>query len=221
MAVYAASASAIPAGVEWINAAFSGEKVRLSPENVALWGPLIILLLGSINAVSQFVQARLSASAALCALRDIQFSMFQQLTTLDEAQLRQIGSGQAVARMTNDSLVLRETLTRAASAIRDFLTLVGLCSVMLWYDWVLFVAVILVYGIIGWPIARIGKYLRQQSSDAQAQTGEIAGLVNETTTGGRMIRAYNLQNRQNDLASEAVNKRLSILEKMAGWACEP
>ena len=225
MAVYAASASAIPAGVEWINASLSGERAstdgfllssdNLSPERVALWGPMLIVALGAINALAQFIQARLSASAALSTLRDLQAAMFEKLTRIDDVQLRALGSGPAVTRLTNDTLVLRETLTRSASAVRDLMTLIGLCSVMLWYDWVLFVVVLSVYGVIGWPIARIGKYLRKGSAQAQHQAGEIASLVNETVGGGRMIRAFNLEEKQGDLAKKAVDKRLSILEKMA------
>lgn len=224
MAVYALSTSAIPAGVEWINASLSGHspstenffpEVKFDTNNVVLLGPILILGLGAINALAQFVQARLSASAALFTLRDLQAACFAKLTTIDDAQLRAIGSGPAVTRLTNDTLVLRETLTRSASAVRDLMTLIGLCLVMLWYDWILFVVVIGVYGVIGWPIARIGKFLRKRSSEAQNQAGEIAALVNETVGGGRMIRAFNLEDRQTAIAKNAVDERLTILEKMA------
>ena len=214
MAVYAASASLIPAGVEWINKALSGAATPL-PGEVIVWGPLIIVGLGLVNAVSQYLQSRLSASAALCALRDLQNDMFGKLLAIDDAQLRALGPGQSIGRLTNDPTVLRETLTRATTAMRDLLTFIGLCGMMLWYDWALFLIVIAVYAVIGWPVARIGKYLRKSSREAQAQTGEIASIAGEAVGGGRMIRAYRLEAQEAARGRAAFDRRLAVLERMA------
>ncbi len=222
MAIYAGTASAIPAGVEAINAAFTGvgegrakALVDLDPAEVAIWGPAIIIILGGGNALSQYVQARLTASAALAALRDLQLDVYAALTRIDDAQLRALGSGQAAARLTNDSIVLRDTLTRAATAVRDVLTLIGLLGVMLYYDWALFLVVFLVYPILGWPVASIGRYLRTRSRQAQEQAGEIAALAMETVGGGRLIRAYGLEEAVAGKAARAFDERLGVLQRMA------
>lgn len=217
MVVFAASAAAIPAGVEWINASFSGQasSIDFGARNVAVWGPVLIIVLGAANAVSQYVQARFLASAALAALRDLQTDMFSALGRLDDAQLRALGTGQAISRLTNDVTVLRETLMRTLTAIRDLMTLVGLCAVMIWYDWALFAIVIVVYAVIGWPVSRIGKYLRTSSREAQEQTGEIASLVSENVAGGRMIRAYQMESRERERGKAAADRRLATLLRMA------
>ncbi len=208
MGLYAASAAAIPAGVEWINAGLSGEAASIGglPARVALWGPVVIVLLGLVNAGAQYVQARLSASAALSALRDLQSDMFGKLLTIDDAQLRAFGQGQSIGRLTNDATVLRETLTRALTGVRDLLTLLALCAVMIWYDWVLFAVVIAIYAVIGWPVARIGAHLRKSSRAAQEQTGDIASLAAEAVTGARMIRAYTLEDQQARAGAEGVRR---------------
>ena len=217
MGLYAASAAAIPAGVEWINAGLSGEASRLAglPAKVGLWGPVVIMALGAANALSQYVQARLSASAALSALRDMQAAMHEKLLTIDDAQLREFGAGQSISRLTNDPTVLRETLTRALTAIRDLLTLIALCAVMVWYDWVLFAAVVVIYAVIGWPVARIGAHLRKSSREAQAQIGDVASLANEAVAGARMIRVYNLEAREAARGREGFDARLATLQAMA------
>jgi len=214
MAVYAASASLIPAGVEWINMALSGAAAPLSGD-VLFWGPLLICGVGLVNAVAQYAQARLSASAALSALRDLQDDMFRKLLVIDDAQLRALGPGQSIARMTNDATVLRETLMRATTAVRDALTFAGLCAMMVWYDWALFLIVAAVYAAIGWPVARIGRYLRTSSREAQAQTGEIAAIAGEAVAGGRMIRAYRLEAQEGARGRAAFDRRLGVLERMA------
>lgn len=217
MAVYAASAAAIPAGVEWINARLSGAAPSFSwlTGNVAIAGPVLVIVLGAVNAAAQYGQARLSASAALNALRDMQLAIFEKLVTIDDAQLRALGPGQSISLLTNDVTVLRETLQRALTAVRDLLTLLALVAVMVWYDWVLFLVVAGIYAAIGWPVARIGAGLRKGSRAAQAQSGEIAGLANEAVAGGRTIRAYHLGAPHSAEARVAFDARLQTLLKMA------
>ncbi len=217
MAVYAASAAAIPAGVEWINASLSGEKavIKFVPTSVALVGPLFIILLGAINASAQYVQARLSASAALLALRDLQDDMFRKIVEIDDAEVRRLGQGQSIGRLTNGIVVLRETLTRALSSVRDLLTLLALCGVMIWYDWVLFAVVAALYALIGWPVARIGASLRKGSRLAQMQIAEIAAATGEAVAGARVIRAYSLQDVISRSMRDGFNRRLETLQKMA------
>ncbi len=217
MALYAGSAAAIPAGVEWINAALSGQRPSFEglKGNVAIVGPALVILLGLVNAGAQYLQARLSASAALHGLRDMQGAMFEKLVDIDDAQLRALGSGQAISMLTNDVTVLRETLARALTAVRDLLTLLALVAVMIWYDWVLFTVVAGIYALIGWPVARIGAGLRKGSRQAQAQSGDIASLANEAVAGGRAIRAFNLSQARRGAALGAFDERLKTLLKMA------
>ena len=217
IAVYAASASAIPLGVEWINAGFAGGTSRFSPsiDQVQVLGPVIIIALGALNALAQYCQSRLSLGASLSTLRDMQNDMFSRLMAMDFTQQRSEVSGQIISRFTNDTTVLRETLTRASNALRDALTLIGLCAMMLWYDWALFLVVILIYPLIGIPVARIGKILRKTSSSAQAQTGDVTALIGETVTGARMVKTYQLEPLERVRAADAFEERLRLLKKMA------
>ena len=217
MGAYAASASLIPVGVEWINAGLSGDGDRFSPtlQQVLVLGPLMIVALGAINATSQYFQTRLSAGAALSALRDLQNDMFDSLLSMDFAQQRREVSGQIISRFTNDAMVLRETLNRASNAVRDVLTLIGLCAMMIYYDWALFIVILLVYPVIGIPVARIGKFLRKTSSTAQAHAGDVTALISETVSGARMVKSYQIEPLERARAADAFNERLSLLKKMA------
>ena len=217
MAAYAASASAIPVGVEWINAGFGAGEGRFSPslDQVLMIGPALIVGLGLVNAGAMYAQSRLNAGAALSALRDLQNDMFARLMALDFAQAREEASGQMISRFTNDAIVLRETLTRASNAVRDALTLVSLCAVMIWYDWAMFLVVLAIYPLIGLPVARIGRLLRKTSSSAQQQAGDLASLVSETVIGARMVKTYQLEPLERARAAGAFDERLRLLKTMA------
>ena len=217
MAVYAGSTALIPVGVEWINAGFSTGTGRFSPSvrDVVIWGPILVISLGAVNATAQYWQTRLSASAALSTLRDLQNDMFDKLMALDFAQQRSEVSGQLISRFTNDTLVLRETLTRAASSISAVLTLGALIGMLIWYDWVLTLVVLSIYPLIGVPVSKIGRMLRDTSSKTQKQAGDIMTLVGETLTGARMVKSYQLEPLERMRAGDAFEERLGLLKKMA------
>lgn len=217
MAIYALSASAIPAGVEWINAGFSGGEGRFSPDlrKVMVLGPLLVIALGAVNAVSQYVQTRLTSEASLATLRDLQNAMFERLTMMDMAQLRAENSGQLVSRFTNDMTAMRDMLTRVANGVRNLLTLLGLCAMMVYYDWILFLVILMIYPVIGWPIMKIGKLLRRTSAGAQAQAGEITALVGESVAGARLVKSYQIEPLERARAAAAFEQRFALLKKMA------
>jgi len=218
---YAASASAIPVGVEWINSAFTpgdGETAAgvTADLSTVLWlGPLLVVGLGVLNASAQYLQTRLSLGAALRTLTDIQNAMFANLMALDLGQVRADASGKIVTRFTSDPFVLRETMTRVANAIRDVLTLVALCGTMIYYDWVLFLVVLGVYPVIGLPIARIGKIIRTTSRETQAQIGDLTALLSETIGGARMVKTFRLEGYEKKRAEAAFGERLRLGEKLA------
>lgn len=216
MAVYAASSTAIPIGLEWIYSAFSGETDRFeaTARDVVFWGPILVIGLAAVNAGALYIQTRLTVRASLSVLRDLQKQMYRRLMAADFAQLRIETSGQMVARFSNDPMVLRETLTRAARAVRDAFTFLGFCGVMLYYDWALFAVVILVYGVVVWPVSEIGRKLRKGSAKTQAQAGDVASFVNETVAGARLIKTYQLEGRQTAEADAVFNQRFSLLKKL-------
>ena len=216
MGVYAASYSAIPVGVEWINSAFSDSENRFAaaPRDILVWGPPLILVVALLNAGAQYLQARLSLGAGLSALRDIQRDMFSSLMALDFAQIRAEASGQIISRFTNDPMVLRETLTRLVRAVRDALTLAGLCAVMIYYDGVLFAIVLVAYALAAWPIAAIGHYLRRKSKETQDQAGDVASLVNETAAGADVVKSFQLEAYEKKRGAAAFNTRLKLLKNL-------
>ncbi len=216
--VYAASASAIPIGVEWINSAFTAEgseTFNADVRTVMIFGPVLVIALGAVNALSQYIQTRLTLGAALRALRDLQVRMFQNLLALDLGQVREDAAGKIVTRFTSDPFVLRETMTRVANGVRDVLTLLALCGTMIYYDWVLFLVVLCVYPIVGLPIARIGKAIRETSRTTQAQIGDLTALLSETIGGARMVKTFRLEPYETKRAEAAFEERLALGEKLA------
>ena len=216
MIVYAASVALIPVGIEWIVAGLAGGSQRFSPtaRDVATLGPAIVVALGGVNAFAQYWQTRLSGSAALSTLRDLQNDMFDRLLLLDLAQQREEASGQIISRFTNDMTVLREALARVSKGVKSVFELAALAVMIIWYDWFLALVFLGIYALIGFPVARIGALLRRTSANAQAQAGELTSLIGETVAGARMVKSYQIEPLERARAAAAFEERLRLFKKM-------
>lgn len=204
MIVLAITVSLIPMVIEAINAAILPERAHRTSERgfspsldqLITLGPIILPLIGLVYAAAQYTQSRLSLGAALDTLRDIQQALFAHFTKLDLAQQRTEQSGAIASRFTNDIQILRESLTRSTNGVRDLLQAVGLLAVMVWYDALLFAAIIGVYALVGWPIALLGKRLRTRARQAQETTADLSANLVQQVTGAAMVKSYGLEDHQ-------------------------
>lgn len=223
MIVLAITVSFIPMVIEAINTAIlpgndqplSARGVSLSLDQLIRLGPIVLPLIGLVYAAAQYAQSRLSLGAALDTLRDIQRDLFARFIALDLAQQRTEQSGAIASRFTNDIQILRESLTRSTNGVRDLLQALGLLLVMVWYDAVLFGAIIGVYALVGWPIAVLGKKLRTRAREAQETTADLSANLVQHVTGAAMVKSYGLEDYQRARIGALFESRNSRLKQSA------
>lgn len=219
MGVLAATVAAMPFVIEAINAAIlpDGNTARtgLSLTQLIRYGPFGLAGIGLVYALSQYGQSRLSLGVALDVLRDIQRSMIDRFLALDLASQQAEMSGALATRFTSDAQVLRETLTRITNGVRDLLQLIALCATMLFYDAVLFATILGVYALVGWPLAVIGKALRQRARAAQDETGDFAARISETATGAIMVKTNSLEQGERTRLGQLLDRRTRRLKGAA------
>ncbi len=218
MVFLAAASAAFPLLTRWIFSAFEmrPENVGTAPslQTVMIYGPLLMLAVGLVMAGTSYIYAIMSQAAAVGTLRDLQKAMFGNFLNYDYAQTREDGAGQLVSRFTNDTTILRESLTRAPNAVRDLLLLVTYCGVMVYIDWVLFLVVLLIYPSIGLPVTILGKYLRRLAAGVQEQIGDMTSQLTESMRGARMVKTYNLESYERDRADQSFDERRDLLMKV-------
>ncbi|GGD18429.1 ABC transporter permease [Aquisalinus flavus] len=228
MVTLAAAEAMFPVIIEWVFASFDTGRqatadggrsfmdyipLEPTPRNVMIWGPVLLLTAGCLNAASQYLYSLSTNAAAIGVLRDLQKAMFGNFLNYDYAQTREDGSGQLVSRFTNDTTTLRESLTRVPNAIRDIFRLLVLLTMMALYDWVLFLIVALIYPTIGLPVTWIGKRLRKYAGGVQNQIGDMTGQLAESMRGARMVKTYNLEDYEKSRADASFEERHALLFK--------
>jgi subfamily B ATP-binding cassette protein MsbA len=67
---------------------------------------------------------------------------------------------------------------------------------MFWLDWLMAFVVLAVYPLAMQPIIRIGNRQRQASGNLQAHMEDVTSLLAETLQGTRMVKAYQLEDKE-------------------------
>jgi len=175
----------------------------------------VVLGLTALSGICLFIQSVLSNKVALNVVGDLQKSMFAALQKFDYEQLTKNSVGTHVSRFTNDVNVVASALLRAMNnLVRDVLTLILLVGAMFWHNWQLSLVVLFIYPLAIWPIIKISKKIRGTSHEAQAQMGHITSLLNESLSGTRMVRTYNLEDYEKKRLGNAFTKRIRLYLKL-------
>lgn len=210
----AAAEAAFVLVTEWIFTGLGREGEGGAARRVMTIGPVVILVLGLIQAGFFYAQAVASQNVAIRTLRDLQRAMFARISLFDLAQTADDKSGQLVSRFTNDMTILREGLQRAPNGVRDLVRLVGLVAILAWQDWVLFLSVLVIYPTVGVPITWLGGRIRRLGRSIQAQIGDMTGLLSETLRHQRMIKTYRLEDYERARLGRAFDERYHLLNRL-------
>ena len=155
---------------------------------------LLVLMLAAYVAASllTWLQSYVMAGAAQRTVRDLRRDLFAKMQVLPLRFFDQRAHGDTMSRLTNDveniNLVLSDSVTQLLSGV---LSLVGVGAAMLWLNWRLALlsigsTVLLTVTLNRWIVSRTRDGFRDQ----QAALGSLNGLIEETVTGQRVVKAY-------------------------------
>jgi ATP-binding cassette, subfamily B, bacterial MsbA len=188
----------------------------LSPDRVALFGPMVLIVAALIKSLALYGSTVLTNRVALSSTTALQKDLFAKLLSLDFARLSGEASGAFAARFLNDVNAIREAVLRAANSFfRDLLTLFGVIGVMIWSDWQLALVTLIILPLAIGPVTAIGARLRKTATQAQAQAGDLSGVVEESLGGARLVKTYGLEANETARVGKALTTRMALLLHMA------
>ena len=100
-------------------------------------------------------------------------------------------TGELISRVVNDVNMLRGAIIGAtATLLREGLLLVIFLGFLLVLNWRLALAALVVVPINAWLMRRLGQLLQRDSTRIQVRMGDMAGHLQETLSGARVVKAF-------------------------------
>ena len=154
---------------------------------------LALLLLGAylldnaFQAASSWLMARISQDA----LRRLRRDLFEHLQKLSIAFFDRHTAGELMSRLTNDIDAINQAVSQnVVSLVASVLSLVGIVIAMFVLNPWLAIAALLVVPIMFWFTNFIARYTRRGFRDLQKELGEINGVMEESISGQRVVKAF-------------------------------
>jgi ATP-binding cassette subfamily B protein len=171
----------------------------------------VVLLLAAIyvsQALTTWLYSVLMIRVAQRTVHTLRRDLFAKLQTLSLRFFDQQTHGELMSRLTNDieniNMVISENITSFFSGI---LTIIGVAIAMLSINPGLALVSLIVIPLMAMLTRYVARHTRQGFRDQQAALGALNGFIEETITGGKVIRAYGREHATVE-EFEALNRQL-------------
>lgn len=145
------------------------------------------LLDNGFQAASSWLMAHISQDA----LRRLRRDLFEHLQKLSVQFFDNHAAGELMSRLTNDIEAINQAVSQnVVSLVASVLSLVGIVVAMFILNPWLALAALLVVPIMFWFTQFIARYTRKGFRNLQKELGEINGVMEESISGQRVVKAF-------------------------------
>jgi len=151
----------------------------------------IVLVVFLVQKLAQFLQDSLLAGPALQVSQSLRRDLFSRLQQVELGALEKLSAGDLTYRLTEDADRVSEVIYKTLhDTIPSALQLVAVLGYMLWLDWKLTLAILLLAPLIAWLISLFGARVMAATERSQKKVSKLAGLLGEAIEGLPLVRAF-------------------------------
>lgn len=144
-----------------------------------------------IQKIAQFGQDTLLAGPALRVSQQLRLTLFSQLQRVELRALEKLSSGDLTYRLTEDADRVGEVIYKTVQdTTPSALQLVAVFGYMVWLDWKLSIATLLLAPLVTILVSQFGSRVMQAAERSQKQVSDLAGLLAEAIQGLPLVRAF-------------------------------
>ena len=144
-----------------------------------------------VQKAAQFGQDTLLAGPALRVSQELRRGLFARLQRLKFGALEKLSAGDLTYRLTEDADRVGEVIYKTIQdTTPSALQLVVVLGYMVWLDWPLALATLLLAPVVVLLVSSFGARVMTAAERSQKQVSELAGLLGEAIGGLPLVRAF-------------------------------
>jgi len=166
---------------------FMVEKNVAGVEKIALLMLLLYLIYNLFQLITGWVMAKVSQTA----LKQLSGDLFTHIQTLPVSYFDHHSSGSLMSRLTNDTDAINQAISQNVTSLAaSVLSLVGILVAMFLLNFWLALSALLVIPIMLWFTQFVASNTRKGFRELQKQLGEMYGVMEESISGLKVIKAF-------------------------------
>jgi subfamily B ATP-binding cassette protein MsbA len=183
---------------------------------VIFWMPIIIVAIFFVRSIAVYIESYGSAYVGRGVVQDMRRRIFGKYLRMPAAFFDAESSGQQISRITYTSeQVAQATTDSAKTTIVDGLTVVGLVGVMLWTNWKLSLALLVMVPMIGVLVTYVSRRYRRINVTIQSVIGRVTGAVEEVVGAHREVKVFGGQDYESARFEEVTDRARKLNIKVA------
>ena len=148
-------------------------------------------------------------------VRDLRHEIYKKIMQLHSGFFSEEKKGDIIARSTGDVQEVEYSIMSSLDMfLKNPVLILVFIGAMLFFSVKLTLFVFVVLPLAGLIIGRVGKSLKKSSREGQNKMGDLLGIIEETLSGLRIIKAFNAEKRMKARFEEEVNTYKSIMNRV-------
>ena len=167
------------------------------------------ILLYLFKGIFNYLQAYLISGLGQKIVVDIRNDLYQHLQGLSLSFFEKQKIGDLMSRVTNDVNIIQRSITNGLSSlVLQPLMVIGVVGFLLYIKWELALMAFFVIPMIAWVVNYLGGEMRSISTKIQERLSEVTTILQETLSGIRIVKAFNMEDKEINKFFEANQKNL-------------
>lgn len=188
--VFAATAPAANAWLGWTVDAIESENYTA----LRVLSPLALIAIVIVRGIGGFLGGYSMAHLSNYVMHCLRSELIQTLVRLPAGYFDKSNSGRLVSKLTYDVTQVAAAASDAVAVVfREGLTVIGLLIFLLYIDWQLTLAFIVIGPVVGKIVSYTSKKFRKYSTRIQDSMGDVTQITHEAIKGHRVIRTFNAE----------------------------
>ena len=190
---------------------FMVEKNIAGLERIALLMLFVYLIYNLFQLISGWLMAKVSQTA----LKQLSGDLFTHIQILPVSYFDHTSPGSLMSRLTNDTDAINQAISQnVTSLVASVLSLLGIMVAMFLLNFWLALSALLVIPVMFWFTQFIARNTRKGFRELQKQLGEMYGVMEESISGLKVIKAF----RRNEEVIERFQSQNDKVFKAAVYA---
>ncbi|MEI7708725.1 MAG: ABC transporter ATP-binding protein [Chlorobium sp.] len=190
---------------------FMVEKNIAGLERISLLMLLVYLIYNLFQLISGWIMAKVSQTA----LKQLSGDLFTHIQTLPVSYFDHTSPGSLMSRLTNDTDAINQAISQnVTSLVASVLSLLGIMVAMFLLNLWLALSALLVIPVMLWFTQFVARNTRKGFRELQKQLGEMYGVMEESISGLKVIKAF----RRNEEVIERFQSQNDKVFKAAVYA---
>lgn len=159
--------------------------------------PIGIILLSLVRGVCRFTNDYFITTAGQLAVQDVRNEIYRRNLRLSLSFFHRETTGGLMSRVLSDVSAMQDGVANIVSGFfRDGISAISLLGVIFYRDWQLAIIAVVVIPLTIYPAQKIGRRIKHLAREGQERIGGIAGVLQETFSGIKVIKAFGLEKRE-------------------------